>query len=172
LSVQHSTPLVEALRKRRTMSRNKMMHCEFELDDFVEHYAWCAQQEQVLDVERAKIARNLQINKSRSKREKGQDKQEARAAQKARLDKQRADFNANVSALKEDREWLESTNAWKNILKRLNELTVRTRSGECYTREELEDDQAEWGDFANFVKAFKAEESGSSSGATVRSDPE
>ena len=158
ITIDYSTPMIEELKKRRRDIRNKACHCELEFNDLVQHWYWIQSCANSLDTERQDLSRKSKLSRCRRQRARSHDKLAAYTAQKAKLDQQTTDYNQNVMALNAERDWLEGTNVWKDALREMEELCVKTRSGEIYAREDLEEDEKEFGSFDDYLQNFKAEE--------------
>ena len=130
VAIDYSTPLIEELKERRKAIRNKACHNELDLDVIVEHWKWFQEQSDKLDVQCHDLSarsKRLLIRHRRGTAYSnqaggegveghGQDTSGTRprhAPQVAGLEKQREDYNANIRALRADKEWIEGTSAWR-----------------------------------------------------------
>ena len=130
VAIDYSTPLIEELKERRKAIRNKACHNELDLDVIVEHWKWFQEQSDKLDVQCHDLSarsKRLLIRHRRGTAYSnqaggegveghGQDTSGTRprhAPQVAGLEKEREDYNANIRALRADKEWIEGTSAWR-----------------------------------------------------------
>jgi len=146
VAIDYSTPLIEELKERRKAIRNKACHNELDLDVIVEHWKWFQEQSDKLDVQCHDLSarsKRLLIRHRRGT---------AYSNQVAGLEKEREDYDANIRALRADKEWIEGTSAWRHIIKLTREHIVTTKSGEVFTTEELRQDEEEFGSFEEYVK--------------------
>jgi len=131
---------------------------ELDVNDIAEHSKFIEDKIKQMMVQRKELQRKHAVAHARLRREK---KDVGRIcslmSQVERLENQAEEFNANVSALNTEREWLNGTEAWKRAVKELHERFVQTASGEVISKATLKQDEEECASFEEMLEKMKAD---------------